>query len=119
MRSSIIRELCETLVSAGRRDAIKNMAHECTIATTPAQVATVRKAVAAIAKGLGQKPASDLTTFKDVADQWITGELRKKHPDHVRRKKDFKIEYGRLKRSIYPHIEDVPIAAFEKAPLIW
>ena len=114
-RSAIIAELCETLLAAGRRDAIKNMARECASATTPSQVATVRKAVAAIAKGIGTKSTRNMTTFKDVADDWVTGELRKKYPDHVRRKKSFTIERGRLKRYIYPLIKDVPIVAFTKA----
>jgi hypothetical protein len=114
-RSALIRELCEALLAAGRRDLIKNMARECASATTSAQVSTVQKAVAAIAKGMTTKPKTRMTTFKDVADDWVTGELRKKYPDHVRKKADFSIEVGRLKRYIYPHIKDVPIAAFDRA----
>lgn len=114
-RAHVIAELVDALVAAGRRDLVKRMAKEAAAATTPKMLDTVRKAVAAIAKGVVPAPATKLTTFEDVADDWTKGDLRKKHPDHVRAKADFKIERGRLDRYIYPHIRDVPIVAFERS----
>ena len=113
-RATMIAQLCETLVNAGRRDAVKRMARECALAPTAKDADVVVRAVAKITKGLIAGPANNLATFKDVADDWVSGKLRKDHPDHVRKKKSFAIERGRLRRYIYPLIKDVPVSAFEK-----
>ena len=113
-RPSVIGELCDQLLAGGRRDLVKPIAHEAGVADTTTKLATVKKAVAAYVKmGAIVAPAS-MTTFFDVAEDWIDGSLRKKHPDHVATKKDFKIERGRLRRYIYPHVKDVPLAFFTK-----
>lgn len=114
-RASLIADLCESLITAGRRDLLRSMADQAAQATTPKKLATVRAAVAGLVAGGAPDPDAGLSTFEDVADDWISGELRKKYPDHVRRKASFKIESGRLKRYIYPLVKDVPIVAFEKA----
>ena len=114
-RAALIAELCEQLIAAGRRDLVRATATEAAAATTAKRLAGVRAAVAGFVKGLHPIPDGELSTFEDVAEEWITGALRKKFPDHVRRKVDFGIERARLKRYIYPHIKDVPVAAFEKA----
>lgn len=118
-RAHVIAELVGMLVDAGHRDRVKHMAKEAAAATTPKMLETVRKAVLAITK-VDPAPTTQLTTFEDVAEDWTTGKLRKKHPDHVRKKASFKIERGRLKRYIYPHVKDVPISAFtlEHADLV-
>lgn len=113
-RASFIGELCDALLACGRRDLIRTTAEHAASATTAQKLETIRKAVAAIAKGAAAAGPS-LATFYDVAEMWTSGELRKKHPDHVRSKADFKIEKGRLKRYIYPHLKDVPVSAFEVA----
>ena len=111
-RSAIIGELCDVLLNAGRRDLIKATAKQAADAATPAKLETVRRAVFAIAKARDAR-ADKMATFKDVAEDWVSGELRKKYPDQVRYKADFHIERARLRRYIYPHIKDVPIVAFE------
>ena len=112
-RSTVIGELCDALIAVGRRDAVKRMAKRAAEADTPARLATVRQAVEAFARGAVQRSADALATFKDVADAWVKGELRKKHPDQVRSKADFHIEVARLRRYIYPHVKDVPIVDFD------
>ncbi len=114
-RAAIIAELCEQLIAAGRRDLLRSMADQAAQATTVKRLATVRAAVAGIVAGGAPDPAAGLSTFEDVAEDWISGDLRKKHPDHVRKKSSFKIERGRLIRYIYPHVKDVPIVNFERA----
>lgn len=113
-RSALIGELCDALVAAGRRDLVKETARQAAIATRPAQLETIRKAVAAWAKLGPTTPKASLSTFKDVAEMWISGDLRKRYPDHVRPKEDFHLERARLRRYIYPLIKDVPIVAFTK-----
>lgn len=114
-RARLIAELCDQLVAAGRRDLVRSTAKEAAAATSPKALETVRKAVAALAKLGPTTSATKLTTFKDVAEDWLSGELRRKYPDHVAAKASFKLERARLDRYIYPHIKDVPIVAFEKA----
>lgn len=113
-RSAAIGEICDVLLECGRRDLIRTTAKHAAAATSPQKLETIRKAVAAIAKGRAALPESHLTTFGDVAKDWTSGELRKKYPDHVRYKADFRIEVARLKRYILPLLKDVPIVAFEK-----
>jgi hypothetical protein len=112
-RSRLIAELVDRLVSAGRRDLVRRTAREAAQAMSPRVLDTIRKTIDVVIKT--PAPRQDLTTFKDVADAWVSGELRKLHPDHVRSKADFRLEVGRLKRYIYPHVKDVPVVAFEKA----
>ncbi len=114
-RAGLISALCDRLVKAGRRDLIKRMVKECADAATPKAAEVVSRAVEKLTKGLTAAPIGSLTTFKDVADDWVTGELRKKYPDHVSKKKSFRLEIGRLRRYIYKHVKDVPIVAFKKA----
>jgi integrase len=52
-------------------------------------------------------------TFEQFASLWTSGELAKKHPDHVRAKKSAKDDKSRLKIHITPIIGNEPLAAFE------
>ncbi len=65
----------------------------------------------------GAKPKRKATrdvgeTFRDVATKWTSGELARKHPDHVRKKTSAKDDVGRLNKHIFPHVGDVAIARF-------
>lgn len=115
-RAAIIAEVVDQLIGGGRRDLVRAMAEATAAATTPKELARARAAARAFASGHGApSTAAGLTTFEDVANDWMSGELRRKYPGHVRKKASFAIERGRLKRYIYPLIKDVPIVAFEKA----
>lgn len=112
-RAVMIADLCEQLVAAGRRDLVRATAKEAARATSPVVLDTIRKAVAAFAKAKPEGPsATTVATFFDVAESWTSGELRKKYPDHVRRKES-QLDRGRLRRYIYPLVKDVPITAFD------
>lgn len=113
-RSGIIAELCDQLVASGRRDLVRPTAREAAITTSEKTLATIRKSVAQFAKIGAASTATKLTTFKDIAEDWVSGEMTKRFPDQMTKKTNFRLERGRLRRYIYPHVKDVPIAAFEK-----
>ncbi len=115
-RAAIIATLCDQLDRAGRRDLIRSTAREAACATSPTALQTIQKAVAAFAKlGPSSASATNVATFKEVAEEWCSGDLRKKYPDTVRKKGSFMIERARLRRYIYPLVGDVPIVGFQKA----
>lgn len=63
--------------------------------------------------GASDTPAtSDGTTFHDVAKMWTSGELSKKYPDHVRKKRSSLDDKLRLEKYAYGVIGDVPMTEF-------
>lgn len=51
-------------------------------------------------------------TFRKFAEDWTTGALAKKHPDHVRVKVTADDDASRLKKYVYPVIGNVPLSSF-------
>ena len=54
--------------------------------------------------------AAGRTTFKAFGEQWTTGALHRKWPDHVKVKKTAKQDGQRLVLHVYPHIGNLPVA---------
>ena len=58
-------------------------------ARTPRDLGEATKAAECIIRGEALTATGAIApTFEDFAKEWTSGELRKKHPDHVREKKD-------------------------------
>jgi integrase len=60
------------------------------------------------------KTRSRWVTFKDLAESWVTGELARLYPDHVKGKKTSDRDAGRL-RALYATVGDVPLNCFTLA----
>lgn len=58
------------------------------------------------------KPDAKPTTFGDIASQWVSGELARKYPDHVKVKRSADSDEHRFKH-VLPLLATVPISAFE------
>lgn len=113
-RSGLIAELADALVAVGRRDLVKGAAKELALAGTAKQLETARKAVEAILKGAVRAGAGRDITVREWGDRYVSGELARTHPDHVRAK-DYGDDASRLRLYVYPHVGDVPVNAFTVA----
>ncbi len=59
------------------------------------------------------EPLRSQMTFRELGQLWTSGELARRHPDHVRLKRSVADDRNRLAR-LYPVVGDVPIAKFTK-----
>ncbi len=73
----------------------------------------IRQNVAPTPKKARRRVTYSGPTFKQHATEWFDGSLSKRYPDHVKRKVSAKDDAARLKRYVFPHIGDEPVAAFE------
>lgn len=75
----------------------------------------IRKGVDAILSGEAKpvEPATPLTdaapSFREFAEEWTSGRLHARFPDHVKRKKTAQEDVYRLKAHVYPVIGEMPI----------
>lgn len=113
-RAELIAELAEALVESGRRDLVRDFARELAEAHTSKRLEVVRKAIEAVVKGAVKAGAGRDITFRQWGDQYVTGELARRHPDYVR-DKDYSDDASRLRLYVYPHVGDVPVNAFTVA----
>lgn len=79
------------------------------------RLARIRKGVDAILAG-DVKPAEPPTpltdagpTFREFAEEWTSGKLHKRFPDHVKVKKTASEDVYRLEAHVYPLIGDLPL----------
>lgn len=110
-RANLIGETADRLLDVGRADLVKGTARELARADTPERLALARKAIAVILKDEKSIRAGKDITVKQWGQQYTSGALSKKYPDHVK-DKDFKRDAGRLRMYVYPHVGDVPVRAF-------
>jgi integrase len=54
-------------------------------------------------------------TFRTFAESWTSGDLHRRHPDHIDEKASVQDDIERLEKHVYPHVEDVRVAAFTRA----
>jgi integrase len=59
------------------------------------------------AKGRGEIP-----TFVAFANAWTSGELAKKHTDHVKAKRSAELDAQRFRSHVFPHLEGIRIDEF-------
>jgi hypothetical protein len=113
-RAVLIAELADALIESGRRDLVPGTAEELARAATPKQLETTRKAVEAIVRGAVRAGAGRDITVRQWGDRYVSGELARVHPDHVR-VKNYDDDASRLRLYVYPHVGDVPVNAFTVA----
>ena len=113
-RAALIAELGDALIESGRRDLVKDSAKELALASTPKQLETAKKAIEAIVRGAIKAGAGRDITIRQWGDRYVSGELARLHPDHVRAK-DYDDDASRLRLYVYPHVGDVPVNAFTVA----
>jgi integrase len=58
-----------------------------------------------------RKPPARLVTFRELGEQWTSGELHRKWPDYVKLKRSASMDQSRLE-ALYEAIGSVPLASF-------
>lgn len=74
----------------------------------PAHEAVV-EAVDRLCRGEASLPVSGAMTVRQFGELWTSGELHRRFPDHVKRKKSARDDRDRLEKYVYPVIGDMPI----------
>ncbi len=114
-RAQLLAECAPKLQRAGRADLLPQLFEEVGNASDE-QLATVRALVAAILRGetplSRPKLADAATTFDDIAQKWISGELARDHCDYVRAKRSAASDKSRYNKWIKPKVGNVPVKGF-------
>jgi integrase len=112
-RAAALRALAQTLstgdVDPARAESILRDAAKA----NNGEFDALRKLVEQIAGGKmkGSSRVQIGTTFRALAEQWVSGELHRKWPDHVKLKRSAELDEGRLD-VLYKTIGDVRLDAF-------
>ncbi len=86
-RAALLADMAKRLRPHAAPAEIATLLTEAGNAKTEKALAVVLEAVAAIETGTTTKASGALSpTFADFADEWTSGRLRQKYPDHVRAK---------------------------------
>jgi integrase len=59
-----------------------------------------------------EKGSAEIPTFKKWAEEWTSGDLTKKYPDHVREKRSADHDAQLLRVHVLPHVEGVRVHEF-------
>jgi hypothetical protein len=112
-RGTLIGEIADKLLEAGRRDLVRPTAEKLAAATTEKRLKGVLRAVDVLMGGAHPGHAHDITV-EDFARRYTSGELSRAYPDEcpLVAAKQMKATVARLKLYILPIVRDVPVAAF-------
>ncbi len=116
-RAADIAELIAKLRKAGYQDRVVDVA-KLAGAAPPEALPNVRTLVGQIIKG--ERPpisqlTADRTTITTLAEQWFSGDLHKKYPDHVKSKSSSKDDKYRFDKYIKDPVGNVRVAEFTRA----
>jgi integrase len=118
-RAKDLQRLVNRLRSAGKEDWIKNVLDSG--ATPDAEkFAELVRIVDEIAgevwehvESQARAPDAPLT-FRKFAEEWTSGDLHRRYPDHIEPKASVVDDVERLTKHVYPHVQDVPLVAFTR-----
>jgi integrase len=117
-RKVFIAKQLDRLRAADRMAVADRVLERAAGADDTASLDEVRREVDAIVTGTTTEPWSfaargDRTaTFRQFAEQWTTGALRKQYPDHVAEKRSVSDDVYRLNAHVLPLVGDVPLQEF-------
>lgn len=72
-------------------------------------------AVGRLVSGEASPPISAATTVQELGEQWTSGELHERWPDHVKKKRSARDDEERLRLYVYPLVGSVPLPEFSAA----
>lgn len=110
-RSELLAQMAKRLRRAGYAELTPRFL-ERAAARDGRQLEDVVGAVEKLCAGEAAAPIDARITFRMFAEQWTSGELHRRWPDHVRFKKTAATDAGRLELHVYPHVGDVPLCEF-------
>lgn len=101
------------LVEAGRRDQVIKLCTMLAEATTAKALRVAMLAVDTICEEARELRSE--ASVKDIGDRWVSGELARRYPDHIKVKKSAKRDKELLTIYVYPVIGDMPIQLVQLA----
>jgi integrase len=104
-RASLLSDLAQSLRSLNALDLTTEFVSWAAVAEDPAQVV---EAASLVIKSGNVRPASTKPSFAEVARQWLSGEIARLHPDHVRTIKKVN-DQGRNVRYLAATIGNMPV----------
>lgn len=113
-RAGLLCALASKLHGAGHRDIIVPLLERAG-REDGKRLADVLTAAERLCAGEARAPASVLTTVRAFGEQWTSGELHRRFPDHVKEKRSADDDRERLRRYVYPVVGDVSLKDFTLA----
>lgn len=111
-RATKMKELASMLARAGHSARAPIILQEAGAAPTAGDFDDAVRIAEALCAGKGKAPkAKPSATFQALGEEWASGKLRAKWPDHVKAKKSAALDEGRLEL-LYKSIGPVPLSAF-------
>jgi integrase len=110
-RRALLAELAAKLRAAGRVDMGLPLLERAAEREGTA-LADVVRAIEAMCKGEVIRKPTGKTTFRQVAEQWLSGELHRRFPDNIKIRKQAGAELRALERHVFPLIGDIPMSRF-------
>lgn len=110
-RTVVLAKLARDLDKAGHADIAPSLL-ERAAERDGSGLKDVLEAARRLCDGEASAPMSVLETFRSFGTRWTSGELHRKWPDHVRKKKSSEDDRRRLEAYVYPIVGDVPLREF-------
>ena len=113
-RRQVLYDQVRRIQAAGRLDMVEGLAQGIGSATTPAELRAALGAVDIVCEEAARLQPGQ-TTVRDVGDRWVSGELARRYPDHIRVKRSASRDRQLLATYILPVLGDMPIEAVKLA----
>jgi len=118
-RAKMVQAWVNRLRQAGQVDFIETIIQLAAAAVEEKTLAEISENVTGIAGNdfkriEAPKKVGGPVTFRTFAERWTGGELARVYPDHIEIKASVTDDVERLEKHVYPHVEDVPLAAFTR-----
>ncbi len=110
-RSALLCDLAARLTGAGHRDIIVPLLERAG-AEDGKRLDDVLTAADRLCAGEALAPAAVLTTVREFGEQWASGKLHARWPDHVKLKRSADDDRERLRRYVFPIVGEVALKDF-------
>ncbi len=113
-RAAVLADLAQKLRRAKQLEVAPTVLTEAAGARDAKALGDVERLVDGLCAGAVLTPGkpANAMTFEDVANEWTSGRLATRYPDHVRTKRSVRDDRQRLKDYILPVVRDVLVARF-------
>ena len=115
-RANEVQALVSRLRACGQTDFVEKLVDAAAAADTEKMSALSRAVDGITAGAIVKAPAkSTVDTFGTVAEEWTSGKLHTRYPDHVTKKITSDEDAQRLAKWVYPVAKDIPVRSFTRA----
>jgi integrase len=111
-RKTDLARMALRLRQAGHADKIEKLIATGAMARPGRHWAAVVAATDVLCNGDAER-AAEVPTFGSFAQDWTSGELARRYPDHVRRKRSAERDEELLRLYVLPHVSDIRLDEFE------